>query len=472
MVYFPDAFFTKDTVTGTTPANQPSHAATHNDLRDEIIAIETALGLDPAGSSLNVSSRIASVESISASNAAALSGKASTTHASTHATGGSDVITIAQSQVTGLTSALTGKASTTHASTHGAGQSDAITIAPSQISPASAAPGQALAWSGSAWAPTTISSGSGFRNILHNGGFSVWQRGASVSVTAATPTYTADRWFVNSANTATVAASPAGTRKSRFTLSAGSGGSADVVQRISAEDSYHLAGSTSITLSGVFNAPVGTVTVALYKPSGGVDNTWGTYGAARTQIGSTVTLTANSTARQTATFTGTVDVTGLELVITFSNISSAAYLEDVQLEAGSTATAFERRPYSYELERCLFYFERFTNDSAGQANFLLGSTNGTTGKILCSVLQYTNKRRIPTPTYFGTFYGIGNSAGTSGTDITTTGSLTFSSITSKSCLVTATQGAGTAPWTASGGIGGYLNQSATSASWVDISADL
>ena len=40
----------------------------------------------------------------------ALSGKASTTHASTHASGGSDEVTLAQSQITGLVSALSGKA--------------------------------------------------------------------------------------------------------------------------------------------------------------------------------------------------------------------------------------------------------------------------------------------------------------------------------------------------------------------------
>jgi hypothetical protein len=42
-------------------------------------------------------------------------------------------LTLTQSQVTGLTTALAGKASTTHASTHASGGSDAITIAESQV---------------------------------------------------------------------------------------------------------------------------------------------------------------------------------------------------------------------------------------------------------------------------------------------------------------------------------------------------
>ena len=43
------------------------------------------------------------------------------------------LLTVTQSQVTGLVSALAGKASTTHASTHASGGTDAITIAQSQV---------------------------------------------------------------------------------------------------------------------------------------------------------------------------------------------------------------------------------------------------------------------------------------------------------------------------------------------------
>lgn len=46
-----------------------------------------------------------------------LASKASTTHATTHASGGSDALTLAQSQVTNLTSDLSGKAATVHTHT-------------------------------------------------------------------------------------------------------------------------------------------------------------------------------------------------------------------------------------------------------------------------------------------------------------------------------------------------------------------
>ena len=58
---------------------------------------------------------------------------ASSLHASTHISTGSDPITIAESQVTGLVSDLSNKASISHASTHASAGSDPITIAQSQV---------------------------------------------------------------------------------------------------------------------------------------------------------------------------------------------------------------------------------------------------------------------------------------------------------------------------------------------------
>lgn len=64
----------------------------------------------------------------SASTARSNIGAASATHASTHASGGSDPVTLAQSQITNLTSDLAGKASATHATQHQSGGSDSIKL--------------------------------------------------------------------------------------------------------------------------------------------------------------------------------------------------------------------------------------------------------------------------------------------------------------------------------------------------------
>lgn len=56
-----------------------------------------------------------------------------TSHAASHASAGSDPITIAQSQVTGLTAAIAGKADLLHAAQHAFGGSDPVTLAQSQV---------------------------------------------------------------------------------------------------------------------------------------------------------------------------------------------------------------------------------------------------------------------------------------------------------------------------------------------------
>ena len=81
-------------------------------------AEDVAAALD--GSDVTVDTRIATHNA----DTTAVHGIANTAaletvgHAAKHASGGSDPVTVDQSQVTGLTTALTGKASTTHATAH------------------------------------------------------------------------------------------------------------------------------------------------------------------------------------------------------------------------------------------------------------------------------------------------------------------------------------------------------------------
>ena len=62
-----------------------------------------------------------------------LAANAASIHGQSHGSAGVDPVTLAQSQVTGLTTSLSGKASTTHASTHASGGSDVVTLAQSQV---------------------------------------------------------------------------------------------------------------------------------------------------------------------------------------------------------------------------------------------------------------------------------------------------------------------------------------------------
>jgi hypothetical protein len=78
-----------------------------------------------------------------------------TTHASTHATGGTDVLTLGQAQITNLTSDLALKASTTHAATHATGGTDVLTLGQAQIT------GLVSALAAKALGATTMTAGTG-----------------------------------------------------------------------------------------------------------------------------------------------------------------------------------------------------------------------------------------------------------------------------------------------------------------------
>ena len=77
------------------------------------------------------------------------------THASTHATGGSDVLTLTQAQITNLTSDLALKASTTHAATHATGGTDVLTLGQAQIT------GLVSSLAAKALGATTMTAGTG-----------------------------------------------------------------------------------------------------------------------------------------------------------------------------------------------------------------------------------------------------------------------------------------------------------------------
>jgi hypothetical protein len=73
------------------------------------------------------------------------------------------------------------------------------------------------------------------------------------------------------------------------------------------------------------------------------------------------------------------------------------YITGVQLEAGSVATPFERRPYGAELALCERYYE------IGYAGIRGANSSG----LLCSVQYSVAKRASPTLTSYGYIVGTG-----------------------------------------------------------------
>jgi hypothetical protein len=150
-----------------------------------------------------------------------------------------------------------------------------------------------------------------------------------------------------------------------------------------------LAGAT-ITRSYPFNYTISSANTWEYKSitiPGDTSGTWSTdnssFGAVRFGLGSGSTFsgTAGSwTAGNVVQPTGSVSVVGTN--------GATFYITGVQLEAGSTATDFERRPYGTELALCQRYFYKTYDPGVAVG------TSGAVGGILCETLASGTLTRL------------------------------------------------------------------------------
>lgn len=276
----------------------------------------------------------------------------------------------------------------------------------------------------------SINSGplAGFRNAVINGNFNVWQRGTSFSSPAA-GAYGSDRWLINfdgSGATRTIS-------RQAFTLGqtavpgepsyfyrfgqsvAGSGGASNFIsQRI--EDVRTFAGR-QVTLSFYAKAAASLTMPAIifrqYFGSGGSPSAYAdAIVGAPTVVGTsftkhTFTVTLPSISGKTL---GTDGVSMLELILLLPlNTTFTFDIAQVQLELGSVATPFERRPLGVELQLCQRYFQFVSTLQAGITDS--GATNSYRGRLT------VNMRSTPTVVIVGT-----TNINTTGATVLTVGS--------------------------------------------------
>jgi hypothetical protein len=230
----------------------------------------------------------------------------------------------------------------------------------------------------------------GFRNRIINGDMRIDQRNAGASSTPATDSYTytsLDRYFtsVNTPATSTASRSTSAPATFLYSLKMGRSGSGTaglntLGQVIETDNSKDLAGS-SVTLS--FWAKVGASatfsSLNAYVYSGtttdqSASSLRGGWTGQATVASTTVTLTTTWTK---FSVTGTVGSSALQLAaqFVFTTVGAAGaddnlYITGVQLEAGSTATEFERRPIGTEIALCKRYY-----DKSYDLNVALGTAN-------------------------------------------------------------------------------------------------
>jgi len=230
-----------------------------------------------------------------------------------------------------------------------------------------------------------LPAGLGFRNLVYNGNFDIWQRGTSFSTdNAATAIYTADRWcaralYPNSSAVQTITQEstnvPAGSKYSLKSVVA----TATVVNNsrmqlcytVEPADAIRYAGKQmvlSMQIKAIQNIDRATITTA-YSTTGGKSFDGTTISSTNFTVNTsgftTCTVYFTLPAAATLTTSGTIG-----FYITYTRSSGSAevvgdgiYLSQVQLEQNYQPTPFEQRPFGVELALCQRYYFRATGSA-------------------------------------------------------------------------------------------------------------
>ena len=228
----------------------------------------------------------------------------------------------------------------------------------------------------------------GTRNRVLNGGVAIDQRNAGASQTftaAAALAYSVDRWYgyCTGANVTgqRVQGATVGQFYYRFT------GAASVTaigfgQRIEQLNSADLAGTTATLSVDLANSVLTSVTWTAYYAT--TADAFGTLASPTRTLIATGSFTVNSTVTR---YNANISVpaaatTGIEIVFTVGAQTSGTWtIGNVQLEAGTVATPFERRSYGQEFSLCQRYYQQYPvlgSDGYSPLNTSTCSNNSTT----------------------------------------------------------------------------------------------
>jgi hypothetical protein len=294
----------------------------------------------------------------------------------------------------------------------------------------------------------TADSLQGFRNRIINGDMRIDQRNAGASVTlGSTESFVVDRWKAWEATDGAATAQQSTTVPNGFvnsflwtttTADASLGATqygaiGHVIEGFNIADlGWGTANAKTVTLSfwvrssltGTFGGALSNIDVDRSYPftysisaantweqksvtiSGDTSGTWLTDNGSGLRIyfglgvGSTYSGTAGAWAgSQFLSATGAVSVIG--------TLNATWYITGVQLEVGSVATPFERRPFGTELALCQRYFEKSYNMSVvpGTATAVgarVGGTYRENGPGAVQISYLVAKRATPTISIWGT----------------------------------------------------------------------
>ena len=266
------------------------------------------------------------------------------------------------------------------------------------------------------------------KNRIINGNFDFWQRGTTASYSVTSSKYLADRWLMRTTATADVTISQQSFTVGqtdvpnnpkyfyRWDITSHTTGSGRLEQRI--EDVSTFAGNTctlsfwakcnsSQTMSTAYQQIFGTGGSTAVTTSGSsfsLTTAWQKF---------TVTVTLPSISGKT--IAGGNDFLGLRF-----NMPATVCTVDiaqVQLEAGSSATEFEHRPYTTEELLCFRYYYLDATD-----RWLCAITTNDSGYRRIDVNYPVSMRASPTVT---ATFGSNQGSITSGTQFASAKGITF-----------------------------------------------
>lgn len=220
----------------------------------------------------------------------------------------------------------------------------------------------------------------GYKNVLINGDFRIWQRSTSAALTTSSSVYTAADRFVAyqgtsaSGNFTRLSSTLAGFQyiaKVQRTASATTTGDMVIGQAVETLNSiplqgqqvtfsfWALAGANFSPTSGIAGATVWSGTGTDQSFSNATGNLWT---GQTTVLNSTFTPTS-SWVRYSFTATVPSNSTQLAVAVYWTPTGTAGaddslYITGMQLERGNIATSFDVRPYGIELELCQRYYEK------------------------------------------------------------------------------------------------------------------
>lgn len=266
-----------------------------------------------------------------------------------------------------------------------------------------------------------LPAGLGFRNVLINGDFKVWQRGTSFTVTTGSP-YTADRWCVTPGGTANFSASRQTASLDGFqyclrfqrTASNTNTSALYLSQPVETVNSVPLANkqvsfSFYARAGANFSAASSALNVRIVTGTG----TDGNYLAATLtgqafQLDTTATLT---TSWQRFTYSVLIPsgVNQVQPVFFYTPVGTAGaadYYEitGVQLEQNYQATPFEQRPIGVELALCQRYYQRLSYQTSNY--FAIGQVYPTNNAYAVVDLPTTLRTPATSITVSGTTFAL------------------------------------------------------------------